>query len=111
MILASSCVPPVLPGDGYKGEAVLDGGIIDNVPAHLADGRSGHTLVLLSKRYRRPLPQHANRLYVQPSRPIRIDKFDYANPDGLQETYDQGLEDGRQFGLRTVKAGLPLANT
>jgi hypothetical protein len=34
---------------------------------------------------------------VQPSQPIRIDKFDYANPDALQETYDQGLEDGAQF--------------
>ena len=97
MILASSCVPPVLPGDGYKGQAVLDGGIIDNVPAHLADGRPGLTLVLLSKRYRSAPPQHEHRRYVQPSRPIRIDKFDYANPEGLQETYDQGLEDGAQF--------------
>jgi len=40
-ILASSCVPPVLPGDGYMGHRVPDGGIIDNVPAFLADGRPG----------------------------------------------------------------------
>ena len=97
MILASSCVPPVLPGDGYKGQAVLDGGIIDNVPAHLADGRSGLTLVLLSKRYRSAPPQYEHRHYVQPSRPILIDKFDYANPEGLQETSDQGLADGAEF--------------
>ncbi|MGB1141881.1 MAG: patatin-like phospholipase family protein, partial [Halioglobus sp.] len=38
IILSSSCVPPVLPGEGYKGLRVLDGGVIDNVPAHLADG-------------------------------------------------------------------------
>ena len=103
IILASSCVPPVLPGNGYKGRRVLDGGIIDNVPAHLADGREGRTLVLLSKRYKKPLPGPGQRVYVQPSEPIRIDKFDYANPEGLQQTYDLGLKDGARF------AGLQLA--
>jgi predicted acylesterase/phospholipase RssA len=97
IVLASSCVPPVLPGPPYRGQRVLDGGIIDNVPAHLADGREGHTLVLLSKRYRRPLPVPGQRVYAQPSEPIRIDKFDYANPDGLQATYELGLHDGRRF--------------
>lgn len=94
IILASSCVPPVLPGKGYKGLRVLDGGVIDNVPAHLADGRDGRTLVLLSKRYRQKLPEDGQRVYVQPSEQIRIDKFDYANPEGLQETYDMGFRDG-----------------
>lgn len=97
MILAASSVPPLLPSDGYQGENVLDGGIIDNVPAHLATGRSGRTLVLLSKRYRRPLPAIPNRVYVQPSQAIKIDKFDYANPHGLQATYELGLKDGNKF--------------
>ncbi|NCF20336.1 MAG: hypothetical protein GWP63_19035 [Haliea sp.] len=97
IILASSCVPPVLPGDGYRGQRVLDGGLIDNVPAYLADGREGVTLVLLSKRYKKPIPSSLQRIYVQPSEPIRIDKFDYANPVGLQETYNLGLKDGAQF--------------
>ena len=97
IILASSCVPPVLPGNGYKGQRVLDGGIIDNAPAHLADGRDGKTLVLLSKRYKMPLKDMANRVYVQPSQPIQIDKFDYANPSGLQDTYDLGVTDGSSF--------------
>jgi predicted acylesterase/phospholipase RssA len=97
MILASSCVPPVLPGEGYKGQRVLDGGIIDNVPAYLADCRDGTTLVLLSKRYRQSLPDHPGRVYVQPSEQIQIDKFDYANPRGLQETYELGVKDGLGF--------------
>ena len=104
IILSSSCVPPVLPSDGYRGQRVLDGGIIDNVPAHLADGRDGRTLVLLSKKYRQPLPVPGTRIYAQPSEPIRIDKFDYANPQGLQETYDLGLEDGRRFAQSTLRA-------
>jgi predicted acylesterase/phospholipase RssA len=97
IILACSCVPPVLPGEGYKGQRVLDGGIIDNVPAHLADTREGNTLVMLSKRYKKPLPEPAQRVYVQPSEQIQIDKFDYANPEGLQETYDLGFKDGAHF--------------
>lgn len=97
IVLAASCVPPVLPAGGYGGQRILDGGIIDNVPAHLTDGRSGRTLVLLSKRYRRPLPEPGTRIYVQPSDAIRIDKFDYANPQGLQDTYDIGYRDGTAF--------------
>lgn len=100
IILACSCVPPVLPGNGYQGQRVLDGGIIDNVPAHLADGREGLTLVLLSKRYKQALPKPGRRVYVQPSQPINIDKFDYANPKALQETYDLGLYDGEEFAKR-----------
>jgi predicted patatin/cPLA2 family phospholipase len=104
IVLASSCVPPVLPGGDYRGQRVLDGGIIDSVPAHLADARPGRTLVLLSKRYRRPLPDAGKRIYVQPSEAIRIDKFDYANPQGLEETYDLGYRDGRDFAASMTAA-------
>ena len=55
------------------------------------------TLVLLSKRYRRPLPQPTQRVYVQPSQPIEIDKFDYANPSGLEKIFDLGMADGAEF--------------
>jgi hypothetical protein len=97
MILASSSVPPVLPTERYRGEAILDGGMIDSVPAFLTDNGEGNTLVLLSKRYRRELPQQPGRRYCQPSEPIRMDKFDYANPEGLQQTYDLGYRDGQCF--------------
>ena len=97
MVLAASCVPPVLSSPPFRGQHVLDGGMIDNVPAFLADDRPGKTLVLLSKRYRKPLPQFAGRTYAQPSAPILMDKFDYANPDGLQEVYELGVADGRKF--------------
>jgi hypothetical protein len=106
IILASSCVPPVLPGDGYRGQRVLDGGIIDNVPAHLADGRDGLTLVLLSKRYKQRLPAPGHRIYVQPSEAIRIDKFDYANPIGLQDTYELGLKDGESFAVSALATSI-----
>ncbi len=103
MIIAASCVPPVLSAGGFRGMQVLDGGIIDNVPAHLANGREGRTLVLLSKRYKKQIPQVPGRVYVQPSEPIRIDKFDYANPSGLQETYDLGIQDGAKFATSILR--------
>ena len=78
-------------------ERVLDGGLVDNIPLRLADQQPGDTLVLLSRRYERTLPDRPGVVWAQPSRPIRIDKFDYANPDGLQETFDLGVHDGRRF--------------
>lgn len=97
IILAASCVPPVLPGGRLGKQRVLDGGLIENIPVRLADDQPGETLVLLSRKYDDPLPSSEGTTWVQPSRPIKIDKFDYANPDGLQETFDLGFEDGRRF--------------
>ncbi len=97
IILAASCVPPVLPSPGYRGRRVLDGGLIDNVPVDLTQDKTGKTLVLLSKRYRDALPQVPGRVYVQPGRPIAIDKFDYASPEKLLQTYRQGEQDGQDF--------------
>lgn len=102
LVLASSCVPPVLPGGSHNGQRVLDGGLVDNVPVLLTQNHPEPTLVLLSRRYRDSLPtpktgQEPAITYAQPSRPIGLDKFDYANPNGLQEVFDLGLEDGERF--------------
>ena len=102
LVLASSCVPPVLPEGRYGKENVLDGGLIENIPVRLADDQPGHTLVLASRKYPHPLPSTDGVTWVQPSEPIKIDKFDYANPEGLQETFDLGLRDGRTFARSCV---------
>jgi predicted acylesterase/phospholipase RssA len=100
LVLAASCVPPVLPEGRFGNRKVLDGGLIENIPVRLADEQPGETLVLLSRKYERDLPATKGFTWVQPSKPIKIDKFDYANPDGLQETFELGIADGRQFGRR-----------
>lgn len=97
LVLAASCVPPVLPEGRHANEQVLDGGLIDNVPTLLANDEPGETLVLLSRRYESELPTRPRMTYVQPSKQIKIDKFDYANPEGLQETFELGLGDGIRF--------------
>ena len=98
MVLAASCVPPVLPEGRFRDRRVLDGGLIENIPLRLANGEPGETLVLLSRKYERELPSVQGVTWAQPSRQIEIDKFDYANPDGLQQTFELGLDDGRAFG-------------
>ena len=97
MVLAASCVPPVLPGGRHDDESVLDGGLIDDVPTLLAEEEPGETLVILSRRYECALPHKPGTTYVQPSEPVPIDKFDYANPKGLQDTFDLGYTDGVEF--------------
>ena len=102
MVLAASCIPPVLPEGRFGDRNVLDGGLIENIPVRLADDEPGETLVLLSRKYERELPTTPGVTWVQPSEPIKIDKFDYANPDGLQETFELGLDDGHKFGQSCV---------
>ena len=105
LVLAASCVPPVLPEGRFGTRKVLDGGLIENIPVRLADGQPGRTLVLASRKYAHRLPSTEQTIWVQPSKPIQIDKFDYANPEGLQETFELGLYDGREFGRSCVLGG------
>lgn len=97
LVLAASCVPPVLPEGRFGDRDVLDGGLIENIPIRLAADQPGRTLVLASRTYPHPLPSTDRVTWVQPSEPITIDKFDYANPEGLQRTFDLGFRDGRDF--------------
>ena len=91
LFLASSCTPPVLPVMYRHGGPVLDGGLVDNVPIEAVAPDAGPTLVLLTRRYPLEiLPETSNRIYVQPSRPIEVYKWDYTNPKGLQDAYDLG---------------------
>jgi len=107
MVLAASCIPPILPEGRFGDRKVLDGGLIESIPVRLAENEPGQTLVLLSQKYDRELPSTKRVIWVQPSQPIKIDKFDYANPDGLQETFDLGIADGQAFGRRrTLDAGV-----
>lgn len=96
LIISSSCTPPFTPLMYRHGQAVLDGGMVDNVPIHGIDTKAGPTLVLLTRPYKR-LPQRNGVTYVQPSRPVAIHAWDYTSPDLLQHTYDQGRRDGLAF--------------
>jgi len=108
LILASSCTPPFTPAMRLHGQPVLDGGMVDNVPVDALPptAADGTTLVLLTRRYPRPLPRSSQRLYVQPSRAVPVSAWDYTNPRGIQAAYAQGRDDAAQLLERLARRGL-----
>ncbi|MBU2646345.1 patatin-like phospholipase family protein [bacterium] len=98
LLLQSSCTPPFVPVMWRNNHPTLDGGMIDNVPVSILADQQGDMLVLLSRQYpKEKIPDIPGRTYIQPSEPIKIDKWDYTNPAGLQDAYDLGIKDGQAF--------------
>jgi predicted acylesterase/phospholipase RssA len=97
LILHSSCMPPLVPLYRRGPRIVLDGGLLDNAPAdHAGPARS--MLVLLTRHYgEQKVPSVDGRTYVQPSREIPIQKWDYTSPELIQQTYELGRSDGERF--------------
>jgi hypothetical protein len=98
LILQSSCAPPLLPVMKRDNRVVLDGGIIDNVPVFMVKDRPGDKLVLLTRRYKAEMLAGPDDItFVQPSEDIKITKWEYSDPEGLQYVYDLGRRDGDLF--------------
>lgn len=96
LIIASSCVPPLVPQARRDGMAILDGGLVSNVPVDGVRQETGQTLVLLTRQFPE-LPSIAGRTYVQPSQPIPAGVWDYTDDAALQATFDLGQRDGEAF--------------
>jgi predicted acylesterase/phospholipase RssA len=93
LILASSATPPFTPLGNFRGTPLLDGGMIDNAPAFLADRvpevRRG--IVFLSRPYHRSVMGiQGRRLYLAPTQPTPINRWDYTRPHLLDETVAMG---------------------
>lgn len=92
LVMASSSTPPFTPVGNFRGEPLLDGGLIDNVPAWVAEEAGAHKNVVLLTR---PYPPGAagrrgRRLYVAPSGPVPIERWDYTRPELLDATIAMG---------------------
>jgi len=101
-ILTSSASPPVTPSVERDGRLFLDGGLVDNAPLRALSpaARAGRVIVLLTRE------QHANvatvlktasRLYLGPSTPTPVAKFDYTSPHRVRATFELGLRDGERW--------------
>ncbi|MEO8449418.1 MAG: patatin-like phospholipase family protein [Gemmatimonadota bacterium] len=93
LILASSATPPFTPVGTIGGRRVLDGGVVDNAPAFLAEREPGWSrhLVLLTRPYpRTAVGWKPPRWYVCPERPVPVNRWDYTRPHAIQETIEQG---------------------
>jgi len=93
IVLASSATPPFTPIGRANRRALLDGGLVDNAPAFLADGTPGiaRHLVLLT----RPYPEASvgwkgTRWYLCPAEPVPISRWEYTRPDQVVDTIALG---------------------
>jgi predicted acylesterase/phospholipase RssA len=94
LILASSATPPFTPVGAFRGRALLDGGMIDNAPAFVAEVRhpdAPHSVVLLTRPYHPSvLGVQGRRLYLAPTVPPPIGRWDYTQPHLLDVTVALG---------------------
>ncbi len=92
LICAAATIPPVFDIPCWDGHDVLDGGMHNKAP--LPEPDEDRTLILTTSRYRN-LPGGGERLtYVQPSREVAADKIDFSDPGKVDDTWQQGEEDG-----------------
>jgi predicted acylesterase/phospholipase RssA len=101
LILASSATPPFTPIGRFGGQALLDGGMVDNVPAFVAERTPSIKLnvVLLTRPYpAQVLGLRGARYYIAPSEPVPVERWDYTRPERLGATIDMGEREAGAHG-------------
>jgi predicted acylesterase/phospholipase RssA len=101
LVLASSATPPFTPVGRIGARRLLDGGMIDNVPAFVAEQHQGvrrHLVVLT-----RPYPpgvigRRGQRLYVGPLTATPVSRWDYTRPELVDATIAMGERDSEVHG-------------
>jgi predicted acylesterase/phospholipase RssA len=96
LVLASSATPPFTPVGSVRGRRVLDGGVIDNAPAFVAERGAAWSrhLVLLTRPYPPEVTgQQGSRWYVCPSGPVPVNRWDYTRPQRIVDTIALGERD------------------
>ncbi len=99
LIISSSATPPFTSVGNFAGRHLLDGGVIDNAPAFLADEVPGirRNLVMLTRPY--PfgvLGKQGSRLYVAPRETLPVERWDFTRPDLLEATVRIGERDAAE---------------
>lgn len=100
LIIASSATPPFTSLGRFDGHRLLDGGIIDNVPAFLADELPGVTknLVLLTRPYLKHMTgRQGSRLYIAPEQALPVNRWDYTRPELIDATIAVGERDAELY--------------
>ena len=93
LIMASSATPPFTPVGEFRGHKLLDGGLVDNAPAFVAERHAEVTrsVVMLSRKYHPSvLGVRGSRLYLAPMQQPPIGRWDYTQPHLLDETVALG---------------------
>ncbi|MGQ9897757.1 MAG: hypothetical protein ACUVR8_09420 [Acidobacteriota bacterium] len=72
---------------------LLDGGLVDNIPAFVLDDRPDvvRQVVLMSRPYPpQVVGRQGPRLYLAPLAPLPVSRWDYTRPDLIEATIDRG---------------------
>ena len=96
LILASSATPPFTPLGSFRGRTLLDGGMVDNAPAFIAERRADvrRSIVFLSRPYHASvLGVQRHRLYIAPTVAPPIGRWDYTQPHLLDATVAMGEQE------------------
>jgi predicted acylesterase/phospholipase RssA len=115
LVLASSATPPFTPLGNFRGTPLIDGGLVDNVPAFLAEREPAvkRNLVLLTRTYPRGVTgAFGSRLYLAPSERVPVQRWDYTEGAPIEETLALGRRDAQRFApqLDAWMSGLSLAS-
>jgi predicted acylesterase/phospholipase RssA len=93
IVLASSATPPFTPIGRWRGGALLDGGLVDNAPAFMAEGVPGvrRHLVMLTRPYpAASVGVRGNRWYLAPGEAVPVSRWEYTRPDLIEATVALG---------------------
>jgi predicted acylesterase/phospholipase RssA len=96
IVLASSATPPFTPLGRRNGTALLDGGLVDNAPAFVAEQvpEVRRHLVLLTRPYpAESVGRRGIRWYLAPGEPVPISRWDYTRPDLVAATLALGARE------------------
>jgi predicted acylesterase/phospholipase RssA len=98
LVLASSATPPFTPLGRVRGRLLLDGGIVDNAPASLAEAPGiDRTVVLLTRSYpAKNVGWQGRRLYLVPSERPPISRWDYTSEERVEATIAMGRREAER---------------
>ncbi|MBX7057197.1 MAG: patatin-like phospholipase family protein [Leptospirales bacterium] len=111
IVMASSSAPPIVRVQRLDdGHFYLDGGIFNNLPVSILPPATLTVAVFYEELARKQLEAQGDHLgrqmiYIAPGRPLPITSFDYANPEGVRQTYEMGLRAGERA-LREIHSRL-----
>jgi predicted acylesterase/phospholipase RssA len=96
LIIASSATPPFTATGKSGKRCLLDGGIINHVPAYLSDNApeiTHHLVLLTSKNNKEYEPRKGKWLFLAPSKQVKINTWDFSKPDLIKALTLQGESD------------------
>ncbi|MEM9073561.1 MAG: patatin-like phospholipase family protein [Myxococcota bacterium] len=96
LVLSSSSTPPFTTVGRFSDLTLIDGSMVDNAPAFLAEEEPGvsRSLVLLTRPHHpESVGRKGKRLYVAPETPLPITRWDYTEHAPVEETIERGRRD------------------